>query len=156
MLFRSMDAAGPGRLGGTFAGNPVSCAAGLAVIDTIEKENLCERAESLGEHFKQRARDWQRRWPLIGDVRGLGGMCAIELVELGTRQPADDETSKITRYCYEHGVIVLSTGSFSNVIRLLMPLVITDDQFDEALDVMEAAIADAVGAKTEQPQAVHS
>ena len=62
----------------------------------------------------------------------------------------------ITRYCYEHGVVVLSTGSFSNVIRLLMPLVIADEQFDEALDVMEAAIADAVGAKTEQPQAVHS
>ena len=151
-----MDAAGPGGLGGTFAGNPVSCAAGLAVIDTIEKQKLCERAEQLGEHFQQRARDWQRRWPLIGDVRGLGGMCAIELVQPGTRQPAADETKKITRYCYEHGVVALSAGSFGNVIRVLMPLVITDEQFDEALDVLEAAIADAVGAKTEQAQAVHS
>jgi 4-aminobutyrate aminotransferase/(S)-3-amino-2-methylpropionate transaminase len=151
-----MDAASPGGLGGTFAGNPVACAAGLAVIDVIEKQKLCERAEHIGEHFKQRARAWQRRWPIIGDVRGLGGMCAIELVQPGTRQPAADETSKITRYCYEHGVVSLSTGSFSNVIRVLMPLVITDEQFDEALDVLEAAIADAVVANTAQTQAVHS
>lgn len=138
-----MDAAIPGGLGGTFAGNPVSCAAALAVIDAIEKENLCDRAEQLGEHFKQRARDWQQRWPIVGEVRGLGGMCAIELVEPGTRKPAPSETDKVTRYCYEHGVVALSAGSFSNVIRILMPLVITDAQFDEALDVMEAAIAAA-------------
>jgi 4-aminobutyrate aminotransferase/(S)-3-amino-2-methylpropionate transaminase len=151
-----MDAAGPGGLGGTFAGNPVSCAAGLAVINAIEKENLCERAEQLGEHFKRRARDWQQRWPIIGEVRGLGGMCAIELVEPGSRRPAADETNKITSYCYEHGVIVLSAGSFGNVIRVLMPLVITDAQFDEALDVLEAALADAVGSRTEQAQTVRS
>ncbi len=141
-----MDAAGPGGLGGTFAGNPVSCAAGLAVIDAIEKENLCERAEQLGEHFKQRARQWQQRWPIVGDVRGLGGMCAFELVEPGTRKPAADETNQITRYCYEHGVIALSAGSFGNVIRVLMPLVISDAQFDEALDVLESAIASVVSA----------
>src|SRR5271165_1921127 len=87
-----MDAAGPGGLGGTFAGNPVACAAGIAVIDAIEKQKLCERAEHLGEHFQRRARNWQRRWPIIGEVRGLGGMCAIELVQPGTRQPAADET----------------------------------------------------------------
>jgi len=151
-----MDAAAPGGLGGTFAGNPVSCAAGLAVIDAIEKQNLSERAEQLGEHFKQRARSWQQRWPLIGDVRGLGGMCAVELVQPGAREPAADETNRITRFCYQHGVIALSAGSFGNVIRVLMPLVITNAQFDEALDVLEAAIADAVVAKSDQAQAVHS
>ena len=135
---------------------PLPALPGLAVINVIEKQKLCERAEHLGEHFKQRARAWQRRWPIIGDVRGLGGMCAIELVQPGTRQPAADETSKITRYCYEHGVVSLSTGSFSNVIRVLMPLVITDEQFDEALDVLEAAITSVVVANTEQTQAVHS
>jgi len=149
-----MDATAPGGLGGTFSGNPVSCAAGLAVIEVIEQQNLCLRAEQLGSHFKQRARAWQQHWPIIGDVRGLGGMCAIELVQPGTREPAAEETSKITRYCYEHGVVSLSTGSFSNVIRVLMPLVITDEQFDEALDVLEAALADAVGSKTEQARAV--
>ena len=151
-----MDAASPGGLGGTFAGNPVSCAAALAVIDAIEKDNLCERAERLGNHFKRRAGEWQKCWPLIGNVRGLGGMCAIELVEPGTRKPAAEETNKITRYCYEHGVISLSSGTFGNVIRILMPLVITDAQFNEALDVLESAIADAVGAKNEAAQAVHS
>jgi 4-aminobutyrate aminotransferase/(S)-3-amino-2-methylpropionate transaminase len=152
-----MDAAGPGGLGGTFAGNPASCAAGLAVIDTIGEQKLCERAEHLGDHFKKRARDWQQRRSIIGDVRGLGGMCAIELVQPGTREPAADETNRITRYCYEHGVVVLSTGSFSNVLRLLMPLVITDEQFDEALDVLEAAIADVADTKeTEHAQAIHS
>lgn len=149
-----MDAAAPGGLGGTFAGNPASCAAGLAVIDAIETQHLSERAEQLGEHFKQRARSWQQRWPVIGDVRGLGGMCAIELVQPGTRQPAADETNEITRYCYEHGVVVLSAGSLGNVIRVLMPLVISDAQFDEALDVLEAAIADAVASKSEQAQTV--
>ena len=151
-----MDAASPGGLGGTFAGNPVSCAAGLAVIEAIEKDNLCQRAQQLGDHFQRRAHEWQQRWPIIGDVRGLGGMCAIELVEPGTRKPAAEETSKITRYCYEHGVVSLSTGSFGNVIRVLMPLVITDAQFDEALDVLEAAIAAAVTTCVEPAQAVHS
>jgi 4-aminobutyrate aminotransferase / (S)-3-amino-2-methylpropionate transaminase / 5-aminovalerate transaminase len=151
-----MDAAGPGGLGGTFAGNPVSCAAGLAVIDAIATQQLSERAQQLGEHFKQRARSWQQRWALIGDVRGLGGMCAIELVHPGTRTPAAEETCNITRYCYEHGVVALSAGSFGNVIRVLMPLVITDAQFDEALDVLEAAIADAVRATAESTQSVHS
>ena len=151
-----MDAAGPGGLGGTFAGNPVSCAAGLAVIDAIERENLSQCAERLGEHFKRRAREWQQRWPIVGDVRGLGGMCAIELIEPGTRKPAKEETDQITRYCYEHGVVALSAGSFGNVIRILMPLVITDVQFDEALDVLEAAIASVTHSKTEAPQAVHS
>jgi len=151
-----MDAAGPGGLGGTFAGNPVSCAAGLAVIDTIETENLCDRAERFGEHFQRRAREWQQRWPIIGDVRGLGGMCAIELVQPGTRAPAAEETAKITCYCYEHGVVTLSTGSFANVIRILMPLVITGAQFDEALDVLEAAIAAVMAANTEPAHAGHS
>ena len=134
----------------------MSCAAGLAVIEAIKQQDLCGRAEQLGEHFKQRARAWQRRWPTIGDVRGLGGMCAIELVQPGTHEPAADETAAITRYCHEHGVVSLSTGSFSNVIRMLMPLVITDEQFDEALDVLEAALADAVSSKTEPAQAVHT
>lgn len=151
-----MDAPGPGGLGGTFAGNPVACAAGLAVIDAIEKEKLCDRAEHLGEHFKQRARQWQQRWPIIGDIRGLGGMCAIELVQPGSRTPAAEETCKITQYCYERGVVLLSTGSFANVIRILMPLVITDTQFDEALDLLEAAIAAVAGKTIEIAQAVHS
>jgi 4-aminobutyrate aminotransferase/(S)-3-amino-2-methylpropionate transaminase len=127
-----MDAPQPGGLGGTFGGNPLSCAAALAVLDAFENENesLSARANELGNRFQGRALDWQRRWPVIGDVRGLGAMQAMELV-----QSAD-----IVQDCYEHGLIILSAGSYSNVIRALMPLVITDAQMDEALVVLESAL----------------
>ena len=135
-----MDAPGPGGLGGTFAGNPVACEAALAVLDMFEHQDLNTRALALGEHFQKRAREWQKRWPIIGEVRGLGAMQAVELVQSREkREPAAEETKQITQYCYEHGVITISAGSYGNVIRLLMPLVIADAQMDEALDVLEGA-----------------
>jgi 4-aminobutyrate aminotransferase/(S)-3-amino-2-methylpropionate transaminase len=137
-----MDAPGLGGLGGTFAGNPLSCAAALAVLDLFERENLLVRSNELGERFQRRAREWQRRWPIIGDVRGLGGMQAIELVQSQeTKAPAAGETKKITQYCYEHGLITITAGSYGNVIRVLVPLVITNEQMDEALGVLDSAIA---------------
>jgi 4-aminobutyrate aminotransferase/(S)-3-amino-2-methylpropionate transaminase len=137
-----MDAPAPGGLGGTFAGNPLSCAAALAVLDLFEKENLLQRANELGDRFQRRAREWQRRWPIVGDVRGLGGMQAIELVKSQeTKTPAAEETKKITQYCYERGLITITAGSYSNVIRILVPLVATDAQMDEGLDVLESALA---------------
>jgi 4-aminobutyrate aminotransferase / (S)-3-amino-2-methylpropionate transaminase / 5-aminovalerate transaminase len=137
-----MDAPGVGGLGGTFAGNPLSCAAALAVLDLFERENLLARANELGTHFQRRAREWQRRWPIIGDVRGLGGMQAIELVKSQeNKTPAAEETKKISQYCYEHGLITITAGSYSNVIRVLVPLVMSNEQMDEALDVLESAIA---------------
>jgi 4-aminobutyrate aminotransferase/(S)-3-amino-2-methylpropionate transaminase len=142
-----MDAPGPGGLGGTFAGNPLSCAAALAVIDLFEQEPLLARANELGDRFQKRARAWQKRWSLIGDVRGLGGMQAIELVKSEKREPAKEETNKITQYCYEHGLITISAGSYGNVIRVLVPLVINDDQMDEGLDVLEAALANVAEKK---------
>jgi 4-aminobutyrate aminotransferase/(S)-3-amino-2-methylpropionate transaminase len=135
-----MDHTGPGSLGGTFGGNPLACEAALAVLGVMERDKLPERAAQLGERFAVRARLWQKRWPLVAEVRGLGAMQAIELVRSNqTREPAAQETRQIARYCYEHGLIVLSTGSYSNVIRLLMPLVISDEQFEEGLGVLEAA-----------------
>jgi len=137
-----MDAPGPGGLGGTFAGNPLSCAAALAVLDLFEKENLLARANELGSRFQRRAREWQKRWPIIGDVRGLGGMQAIELVKSPeTKTPAAEETKQITQYCYEHGLITITAGSYSNVIRVLVPLVATNEQMDEGMDVLESALA---------------
>jgi len=136
-----MDAPGPGGLGGTFAGNPLSCAAALAVLDIFEREDLLTRAHELGAQFQAHAREWQRRWPIIGDIRGLGAMQAMELVKSpGQREPAADETRQIVRYCYEHGLITLSAGSYSNVIRLLVPLVVTDEQMEEGLAVLESAV----------------
>jgi 4-aminobutyrate aminotransferase/(S)-3-amino-2-methylpropionate transaminase len=136
-----MDAAGEGGLGGTFGGNPVCVEAGLAVLDAFEQGDLCARANELGSRFAKRARQWQEQWPQIGEVRGLGGMQAMELVRSReSREPAAKETKEIVRYCYEHGLIVLSAGSYGNVIRLLMPLVMSDEQFEEALGVLEAAL----------------
>jgi 4-aminobutyrate aminotransferase/(S)-3-amino-2-methylpropionate transaminase len=122
-----MDHTGPGALGGTFGGNPVACAAALAVLETIERENLCERAVCLGEHFRKRAANF----PMVDDIRGIGAMQAVELVSAVV-------TTRLSQYCYEHGLITISAGTYGNVIRLLMPLVITDSQFEEGLDVLEA------------------
>jgi 4-aminobutyrate aminotransferase / (S)-3-amino-2-methylpropionate transaminase / 5-aminovalerate transaminase len=144
-----MDASEIGGLGGTFIGNPVSCAAALAVLDMVESEGLCERANQLGSRFVERAKQWQSRWPIIGAIHGYGAMRAIELVrDPETREPADSETKEVVRYCYEHGLLTISAGTFSNIIRLLMPLVITDQQFDEALRVMEDALAQAAESVT--------
>jgi 4-aminobutyrate aminotransferase/(S)-3-amino-2-methylpropionate transaminase len=137
-----MDAPALGGLGGTYGGNPLACAAALAAIETLERENLPERAEKLGQRFDARARDWKKRWPLIGDVRGLGAMRALELVRSrDTREPAKEEADEVLRHCREHGLILLSAGSYGNVLRLLVPLVITEDQFDEGLDVLESSLA---------------
>src|SRR5258708_31436925 len=144
-----MDAPGRGGLCGTFAGSPVACEAALAVLDLIEKENLCNRADHLGDVFQKRAKGWQAKWDLIGEFRGMGTMQALELVRSKqTREPAPEETKKISQRCYENGLITITAGSYSNIIRLLMPIVITDDQMKEAMDVMEAAIA-AVAEKKE-------
>jgi 4-aminobutyrate aminotransferase/(S)-3-amino-2-methylpropionate transaminase len=137
-----MDAPGPGALGGTYCGHPASCAAALAAMETIEKDGLLARSTVIGEHFEKRARGWQKKWPLVGDVRCLGGMCAIELVRNAeTREPADSETKEIAKYCYERGLIMITAGTFNNVIRILVPLVVTDEQLGEGLDVIEAALA---------------
>ena len=137
-----MDAPGPGALGGTYCGHPLSCAAALAAIETIEKEGLLARSTLIGQRFDERARGWQKRWALVGDVRGLGGMCAMELVRSAeTREPADTETKAIAKYCYEHGLITITAGTFNNVIRILVPLVVTDEQLQEGFGVLEAALA---------------
>ena len=143
-----MDAPGVGGLGGTYCGHPASCAATLAAIEVIEKEGLLARSTAVGARFEARARSWQKQWPLVGDVRGLGGMCAIELVrDPATREPADAETKAITKYCYEHGLILITAGTFNNVIRILVPLVVTDEQLDEGLTIIEDALASVAGRK---------
>ena len=137
-----MDNTGPGSLGGTFGGNPLSCEAALAAIQAIEQLGLNDRAIAVGECFRTRALRWQQRFASLGDVRGIGAMQAIELVQAnGSRVPDPELTKKITQYCYEHGVILVTAGSYSNIIRLLVPLVISDSEMNEALDVLEAAFS---------------
>ncbi|HEY2461319.1 MAG TPA: 4-aminobutyrate--2-oxoglutarate transaminase [Candidatus Acidoferrum sp.] len=144
-----MDAPAAGGLGGTFTGHPVSCAAALATFEIIEKEGLLERSTAMGKRFEARAREWQRRWGLVGDVRGLGGMCAMELVrDAASREPAEEETKAIAKYCYEHGLIMMTAGTFGNVVRILAPLVMTEEEFDEGMDVLEEAVASVAGSKS--------
>src|SRR6266849_132605 len=150
-----MDTPGVGSLGGTFTGNPLSCAAALAAMETIEKEGLLARSLLIGKRFEERARAWQKKWPIVGDIRGLGGMCAIELVRSAeSREPADQETKEIAQYCYEHGLITITAGTYGNVIRILVPLVVTDEQFEEGLGVIEAALSSVTAASEQKHLAI--
>ena len=128
-------------LGGTYVGNPVACAAALAVLDIMEEERLVSRAAVLGERMLGRFRHLQARSPLIGDVRGLGAMVAMELVrDRATKEPAARETAEVIRRAMTRGVLLLRAGIYSNVIRILTPLVISDAQLDQALGVLEETV----------------
>jgi 4-aminobutyrate aminotransferase/(S)-3-amino-2-methylpropionate transaminase len=136
-----MDAPGDSAIGGTYVGNPVAQAAALAVLDVIEEEGLVERAARIGETIRARMLSWQDRYAEIGDVRGLGAMLAIELVlDPETKEPAADLASAVCRHAAEHGLLVLKSGIYSNCIRVLLPLVISDAELDEALAVWEEAL----------------
>jgi 4-aminobutyrate aminotransferase / (S)-3-amino-2-methylpropionate transaminase / 5-aminovalerate transaminase len=141
-----MDAPGVGAVGGTFVGNPVGLAAAAAVLDVIEDEGLLERAERIGETIRSRMLGWQERHSQIGDVRGLGAMLAIELVDdRGTRRPAPALASAVTDEAASRGLLLLKAGIHSNCIRVLCPLVITDQELEEALGAWEEALAAALG-----------
>ena len=130
-----------GSIGGTYIGNPLGCQAALAVIKTIEEEDLLERAKHIGEYMKKRFLAMKEKYALIGDVRGIGAMMAIELVkDRETKEPATEATSQIVHYCVQHGVFVPTAGIDKNLLRMLVTLVITDEQLAEAFDVIEEAI----------------
>jgi 4-aminobutyrate aminotransferase/(S)-3-amino-2-methylpropionate transaminase len=131
-----MDAPVPGGIGGTFGGNPASCAAALAVIEEFADGSLLARARTLGERFQHRAYKWQRQHAFVGEVRGLGAMQAMEFVDRDGA-PYSAPAKKLAHYCLHQGVLILTAGTYDNVIRLLMPLVISDEQFCEALEVVE-------------------
>jgi 4-aminobutyrate aminotransferase/(S)-3-amino-2-methylpropionate transaminase len=139
-----MDAPGDSAVGGTYVGNPVAQAAALAVLDVFEDEGLVDRAVHIGDVIRARMSAWQARLPRIGDVRGLGAMLAIELVQdPATKQPAPELATAVVDHAAAHGLLLLKAGTHSNCIRVLCPLVITDAELDEALDVWEEAL-DAV------------
>jgi 4-aminobutyrate aminotransferase/(S)-3-amino-2-methylpropionate transaminase len=144
-----MDASGIGALGGTFGGHPVSCAAALAAIEALEHDGLLARSDAIGERFHARAAGWKHRWPMVGDVRGVGAMRAIELVRSPeTREPAKEAAKAVAAYCHQHGLVILTAGTYDNVIRVLVPLTVTEQQLDEGLAVMEAALSQVHGEKS--------
>jgi 4-aminobutyrate aminotransferase/(S)-3-amino-2-methylpropionate transaminase len=141
-----MDAPGDSAIGGTYVGNPVAQAAALAVLDVFEDEGLIAAANQIGETIRARMVAWQERWDAIGDVRGLGAMLAIELVHgRSTKDPAPELASAVVEAAAERGLLLLKSGIYSNCIRVLVPLVLSAGELDEALGVWEDALAAALG-----------
>jgi 4-aminobutyrate aminotransferase / (S)-3-amino-2-methylpropionate transaminase / 5-aminovalerate transaminase len=141
-----MDAPGDSAIGGTYVGNPVAQAAALAVLDVFEEDGLVDRAGQIGEVIRSRMQSWQQRWDAVGDVRGLGAMLAIELVhDRGTRDPAPELATAVVEAAAARGLLLLKSGIYSNCIRVLVPLVISEAELDEALGVWEEALGTALG-----------
>jgi 4-aminobutyrate aminotransferase / (S)-3-amino-2-methylpropionate transaminase / 5-aminovalerate transaminase len=136
-----MDAPGNSAIGGTYVGNPVAQAAAVAVLDVVEDEGLVERSAAIGETIRARMTDWQSRFHAVGDVRGLGAMMAIELVgDRETLEPASELVTAVIDQALARGLLLLKAGTYGNVIRVLVPLVIADAELDEALDAWEEAL----------------
>jgi 4-aminobutyrate aminotransferase/(S)-3-amino-2-methylpropionate transaminase len=137
-----MDTVHPSGVGTTYGGNPTACRAGLAVFDIIESEGLLARANVLGERIRTRFKELQKKYPVIGDVRGIGAMAALELVEdPETKKPAGDFAKAFRTKLYENGVINVGAGTFHNVVRILVPLTIEDDTLARGLDIVEETFA---------------
>lgn len=139
-----LDAPAPGMLGGTYSGNPVACAAALAVLDIYEKEDLATRSQQVGDQVMKCFSDLQKRFSFIGDVRGLGGMVAIELVkDAQTKEPDAPLATDIMNEAHKRGLLLIKAGMYDNVIRVLVPLAVTDAQLQQALTILEDAVTTA-------------
>jgi 4-aminobutyrate aminotransferase/(S)-3-amino-2-methylpropionate transaminase len=136
-----MDSVHVAGLGGTYGGNPIACAAALGAIETMEEENLVARANHIGQILGDALRALQAKYPVIGEVRGRGAMQAIELVEPGTKTPNTAAMNAVVKYCQSKGVLILTAGTYSNVVRFLPPIVITDELLKDALSVLDEAFA---------------
>lgn len=135
----------PGIIGGTYGGNPLACASALKVIEVIERDKLCERSLVIAKKCNDKFNEWKEKFEIIGDVRGIGCMMGIEfVVDKESKSPNAKVVNDIVTHAYEKGLIVESAGVFSNVIRFLSPLVVTDDQLHRGLEILEAAIAASV------------
>ena len=144
-----MDAPHPSGLGSTFGGNPTACAAGVAVFEIIEEEGLLARADAVGKRMIARFKALQEKYPVIGDVRGIGAMCGMELVkDPKTKEPAGDLAKAFRARLYENGVVNVGAGTFHNVIRILVPLTIEDATLERGLDIMESTFAEVLAADT--------
>ena len=138
-----MDAAHPGGLGGTYGGNPLGIAAAHAVLDVIEEEKLCDRANELGSRLKQRLESIRATTPEISDIRGPGFMVAVEFANPGTKQPDADFTNRVKAEAQKRGLILLTCGVYGNVVRFLAPITIQDEIFAEGLDILKQSVAAA-------------
>lgn len=137
-----MDAVHPSGLGGTYGGNPVACAAALAVLEVFEEEDMLEKADALGKKLGEAFERFREAYSIVGSVRGLGAMRGLELVKGDSNAPAADEAKKLAAFCLERGLIILVCGTYSNVVRVLVPFVVTDAQLDKGLSILEQGLAE--------------
>jgi 4-aminobutyrate aminotransferase/(S)-3-amino-2-methylpropionate transaminase len=135
-----MDSVHPWGLGGTYGGNPVAAAAALAVLEVFEEEHMLNKAKALGKTLKERFESWQKRFKIVGEIRGLGAMLGLALVKGDKREPAADEAKKLAAFCLERGLIILVCGTYSNVVRVLVPFVITPEQLQKGLQILEEGL----------------
>ncbi len=136
-----LDSSDVGSLGGTFGGNPLSCISALKAIEIIQKKGFMEHARKVGQIINDRLKDMHEKYKIVGDARGLGAMAAIELVkDRSTKEPAKEETAGVIKESYKNGLVILKAGAYDNVIRLLVPLVITEELLVKGLDILENAV----------------
>jgi 4-aminobutyrate aminotransferase / (S)-3-amino-2-methylpropionate transaminase / 5-aminovalerate transaminase len=136
-----MDAVHPWGLGGTYSANPVASAAALAVLEVFETEDMLGKAQALGKKLHARFEDFTRKYPVVASIRGIGAMLGLELVKGERREPAADEAKKLSAFCLERGLIILVCGTYSNIIRVLAPFVITDAELEKGLGIIEEGLA---------------
>jgi len=137
-----MDSVHPSGLGGTYGGNPVASAAALAVLEVFEEEDMLGKAKALGKKLNERLEAFRKKYKIVGEIRGLGAMLGLTLVKGDQREPAADEAKKLAAFCLERGLIILVCGTYSNVVRVLVPFVITDAQLEKGLSILEQGLAE--------------
>ena len=135
-----MDSVHPWGLGGTYGSNPVASAAALAVLEVFEEEDMLGKAKALGKKLNERFEAFRKKYPIVGEIRGLGAMLGLALVKGEKREPAADEAKKLAAFCLERGLIILVCGTYSNVVRVLVPFVITDEQLEKGLSILEQGL----------------
>jgi 4-aminobutyrate aminotransferase/(S)-3-amino-2-methylpropionate transaminase len=135
-----MDAVHPGGLGGTYGANPVACRAALAVLNIFEEEGLLEKANALGQKLAARFEKWQAQFAIVGEIRGLGAMLGLQLIKGPDKEPATEEARQLVSECVKMGLVILACGSYGNIIRILVPFVISDAQLEKGLAILEEGL----------------
>jgi 4-aminobutyrate aminotransferase/(S)-3-amino-2-methylpropionate transaminase len=136
-----MDSVIPGTIGGTYCGNALACASALKVIEIIERDRLCERALVIAEKCNKKFNDLKEKYPVVGDVRGIGVMMGIEFIkDKTTKEPNKELVGALVQECVKNGLIIESAGTYDNVVRFLCPLVVTDEQLEAGFTILENAI----------------
>ena len=135
-----MDSPHIGGLGGTYGGNPVACRAALAVLDIFKEDNLLHKAEILGQKLNKQLKIWQKNYEIVGTIHGIGSMLAFEIIHPEANKPDKDKATEFVKLCYEKGLVILTCGKYGSTIRLLMPLVINNEELEKGFKIIEETL----------------